>query len=164
MHPVSAVQSEYSLWTREVETTGGVLETCRELDIGFVPYSPLGRGFLTGTFNTIEHLDDNDFRRSNPRFQDKNLTANQAIITSLIGMAKHKGCTPAQLSLAWVLAQGEDIVPIPGTKQAKYVEQNIGALSVELTVDDLAKLDELVPLNAAHGDRYTAEGMKGVNA
>lgn len=164
VHPVTAVQSEYSLWTREVEAKGGVLETCRELDVGFVPYSPLGRGFLTGTFSSIDHLDENDFRRSNPRFQAENLAANQAIVKSVSAMAELKGCTPAQLCLAWVMAQGEDIIPIPGTKQAKYVEQNVGALSVELTVEDLTKLDALVPPNAAHGERYTTEGMKGVNA
>lgn len=164
VHPVSAVQSEYSLWTREVEATGGVLDACRELDIGFVPYSPLGRGFLTGTFDTTDHLDDNDFRRANPRFQDSNLAANQAIVNSLNAIAQQKGCTTAQLSLAWVLSQGEDIVPIPGTKQARYVEQNVASLLVKLTSDDLANLIELVPPNAVYGERYTAEGMKGINA
>jgi len=164
VHPVTAVQSEYSLWTREIEGPGGILETCRELNIGFVPYSPLGRGFLTGTFNSIDHLDDNDFRRSNPRFTDKNLATNQAIAKSVSTMATHKHCTPAQLSLAWVLAQGKDIVPIPGTKQVAYVEQNVGSLAIQLTADDLARLNELVPPNAAQGDRYTVEGMKGVNA
>ncbi|MFK7856301.1 MAG: aldo/keto reductase, partial [Granulosicoccus sp.] len=164
VHPITAVQSELSLWTRDVQATGGVLDTCKELGIGFVPYSPLGRGFLTGTFNNLDRLDENDFRRSNPRFQKDNLAANQSIVTTIGTMAEHKHCTPAQLSLAWVLAQGNDIVPIPGTKQAKYVDQNAGALSVELSDDDLTKLNELIPPGAAHGERYTQEGMKGVNA
>lgn len=164
VHPVTAVQSELSLWTRDVQAMGGVLDTCRGLGIGFVPYSPLGRGFLTGTFNNLDQLDDNDFRRSNPRFQEDNLAANQSIVAAIGTMAKQIQCTPAQLSLAWVLAQGNDIVPIPGTKQAKYIEQNAGALSIELSADDLARLNELIPPGAAHGERYTQEGMKGINA
>ncbi|MFK7996718.1 MAG: aldo/keto reductase [Granulosicoccus sp.] len=163
VHPVTALQSEYSLWTREIEGNG-VLETCRELGIGFVPYSPLGRGFLTGKFSSTDALDDNDFRRINPRFQRDNLSANQVIVENISDMAKQKRCTPAQLSLAWVMSQGNDIVAIPGTKQATYVEQNTASLAVQLSAGDLALLDQLVPPNAAKGSRYSEEGMKGINA
>jgi aryl-alcohol dehydrogenase-like predicted oxidoreductase len=164
VHPITALQSEYSLWTRDVEGDGGILDTCRALGIGFVPYSPLGRGFLTGTFSTTDHLDDDDFRKSNPRFQDENLVANQAIASAVSRMAEQKGCRPAQLALSWVLAQGRDIVPIPGTKRIEYLEQNTAALSVELTPDDLSLINELVPRDAARGERYNVEGMKGVNS
>lgn len=163
VHPVTALQSEYSLWTRDIEGDG-VLETCRELDIGFVAYSPLGRGFLTGQLNSTDSLDDNDFRLGNPRFQGKNLSANQTIVQKISDMAKQKNCSPAQLSLAWVSSQGDDIVAIPGTKQVKYIEQNAASLAVHLTPNDLAMLDQLIPPNSAHGSRYTPEGMKGINA
>ena len=162
VHPVTAMQSEYSLWTREPE--GGALETCRELGIGFVAYSPLGRGFLTGTMASTDTLAENDFRRANPRFQGEAMAANMAIVQAVREMAHAKGCTPAQLALAWVLAQGEDIVPIPGTKRVAYLEENVAALDVILDPADLARLDTLVPPGAASGERYTPEGMKGVNA
>ena len=166
VHPIAARQSEYSLWTRDPE--GGVLDTCRELGIGFVAYSPLGRGFLTGAITSTDELADDDFRRANPRFQDDAIGSNLAIVETVKAMAKQKGCTPAQLALAWVVAQGDvhglSIVPIPGTKRASYLEQNVGALSVNLTAEDVAKLDRAVPRGAAAGERYTTEGMKGVNA
>ena len=163
VHPLTAVQSEYSLWTRDVEGEHGVLATCRELGIGFVPYSPLGRGFLTGTMTTTDNLSEDDFRRANPRFQGENLTGNLAIVRAMQSMVKEKGCTPAQLALSWVLAQGDDVVPIPGTKQTRYLEQNVGSLSIDLSAADLDRLEKLVPMDAAQGDRYTAEGMKGVH-
>lgn len=166
VHPIAALQSEYSLWTRDPE--GGVFETCRELGIGFVAYAPLGRGFLTGAITSTDELADDDFRRANPRFQDDAIGSNLAIVETVKAMAKQKGCTPAQLALAWVVAQGDvhglSIVPIPGTKRASYLEQNVGALSVNLTAEDVAKLDRAVPRGAAAGERYTTEGMKGVNA
>ena len=166
VHPIAALQSEYSLWTRDPE--GDVFETCRELGIGFVPYSPLGRGFLTGAITSTDGLADDDFRRANPRFQDDAIGSNLAIVETVKAMANEKGCTPAQFALAWVIARasvhGLPIVPIPGTKRASYLEQNVGALSVTLTTDDLARLDRAVPIGAATGERYTAEGMKGVNA
>ena len=166
VHPLAALQSEYSLWTRDPE--GEVFETCRELGIGFVPYSPLGRGFLTGAITSTEGLADDDFRRANPRFADDAIGSNLAIVRTVRAMADEKGCTSAQLALAWVMAQGDvhgiSIVPIPGTKRASYLEQNVGSLAVELTADDLDQLGEAVPVGAAMGERYTAEGMKGVNA
>lgn len=164
VHPITALQTEYSLWTRDVEGESGVLDTCRTLGIGFVPYSPLGRGFLTGTFHSTDHLDDDDFRKSNPRFQGENLAANQAIVKAISRMAEQKGCLPAQLALGWVLAQGQDVVPIPGTRRIEYLEQNAAALSIELTPDDLNIINEQVPRNAAQGERYSVEGMKGVNS
>lgn len=166
VHPITALQSEYSLWTRDPE--GEVFDTCRELGIGFVSYSPLGRGFLTGAITSTAGLADDDFRRANPRFADDAIGSNLAIVRTVRAMAEEKGCTPAQLALAWVIAQGDahglPIVPIPGTKRAAYLEQNVGALAVELTARDLERLDRLVPMGAAVGERYTAEGMKGVNA
>ncbi len=162
VHPVSALQSEYSLWTRGPETD--VLATCRDLGVGFVPYSPLGRGFLTGAVTTLDGMDEKDFRRANPRFSEQNMPANLKLVARVREMAEEKTCTAAQLALAWVLAQGEDIVPIPGTKQIKYLEQNVGALDVTLTSEDLARLDEIMPAGAAAGDRYHAEGMKGVHS
>ena len=166
IHPITALQSEYSLWTREPEAE--VLATCRELGIGFVPYAPLGRGFLTGAMTSTDDLAVDDFRRANPRFADGNLDGNLRLVRAVQDMAREKGCAPAQLALAWVLAQGRvhgvAIVPIPGTKRIAYLEQNAGALSVELSADDLDRLDRLVPIGAAMGERYTAEGMKGVNA
>lgn len=166
VHPITALQSEYSLWTRDPEAE--VLETCRELGIGFVPYAPLGRGFLTGAMTSTDGLPEDDFRRANPRFADGNLDGNLLLVQAVQDMAEEKGCTSAQLALAWVLAQGRahgvSIVPIPGTKRITYLEQNAGALSIALTADDLARLDRMVPVGAAMGDRYTHEGMKGVHA
>lgn len=162
VHPVSALQSEYSLWTRGPED--GVLAACRELGVGFVPYSPLGRGFLTGAVTTLDGMDEKDFRRANPRFSEENMPANLKLVARVREMAEEKGCTAAQLALAWVLAQGDDIVPIPGTKRATYLEQNVGAMDVVLSAADLARLDEIMPAGAAAGDRYHAEGMKGVHS
>lgn len=166
VHPVTALQSEYSLWTREPEME--VLPACRELGVGFVPYAPLGRGFLTGAMTSTDDLAEDDFRRANPRFADGNLDGNLRLVGAVQDMAKEKGCTPAQLALAWVLAQGPargvTIVPIPGTKRIPYLDQNADTLSVNLTTDDLDRLDRLVPVGAAMGDRYTQEGMKGVHA
>ncbi|MEM7732890.1 MAG: aldo/keto reductase [Pseudomonadota bacterium] len=162
IHPVSALQSEFSLWTRGPEDD--VLAACRELNVGFVPYSPLGRGFLTGAVTSLVDMDEKDFRRANPRFSDDNLPANLKLLAQVQAMAEEKGCTVAQLALAWVLAQGKDIVPIPGTKQVRYLEQNVGALDVVLTADDLARLDAIMPTGAAAGERYHAEGMKGVHS
>src|SRR5256714_4347267 len=140
VHPIAALQSEYSLWSRDVETNG-VLAACRELRIGFVPYSPLGRGFLTGAIRKSDDLDPSDWRHTNPRFQGEALKQNLALADEVKAMATRKRCTAAQLALAWVLAQGEDIVPIPGTKRVKYLEDNLGALNVTLSPDDLAMLD-----------------------
>jgi aryl-alcohol dehydrogenase-like predicted oxidoreductase len=159
VHPIAAVQTEYSLWTRDVEAE--ILPTCRELGIGFVPYSPLGRGFLSGRFTSPEDLDEGDFRRHGPRFTGDNLTANLRLAAKVKDMADEKGCTAAQLALAWVLAQGDDLVPIPGTKRISYLEQNVGALDVRLTHDDLARIDAELP--RAAGERYPEEGMRGVN-
>ncbi|MDT4965779.1 MAG: hypothetical protein QOJ64_516 [Acidobacteriota bacterium] len=161
VHPITALQSEYSLWTREVEDE--ILPICRELEIGFVPYSPLGRGFLTGTIKGPDDLASTDRRRMFPRFQGENLDANLALVTRIEEISSEKGCTAAQLALAWVLAQGKDIVPIPGTKRRKYLEQNVGALDVELTEGDLKRIDEIAPKNVASGMRYPAEAMSGVN-
>jgi aryl-alcohol dehydrogenase-like predicted oxidoreductase len=151
-HPITALQSEYSLWTRDPEA--GVLATCRELGVGFVPYSPLGRGVLTGKITKLEDLAQDDFRRTNPRFEGGNLSKNLELANRISQMAAEKGCTPGQLALAWVLAQGEDIVPIFGTKRRAYLEENIGALSVNLTAEDLKRLDRLIPRGAAAGTRY----------
>ena len=160
VHPITAVQTEYSLWTRDPETNG-VLATCRELGIGFVPYSPLGRGFLSGRFKSPDELDENDFRRHGPRFTGENLDANLKLATKVAEIAGEKGITPAQLALAWVLAQGEDVVPIPGTKRREYLEQNAGAADVELTGEDLARIEAELPKVA--GDRYDEAGMSAVN-
>ena len=151
-HPITALQSEYSLWTRDPE--GGVLAACRELGIGFVPYSPLGRGVLTGKITKLEDLAQDDFRRTNPRFEEGNLKKNLALADRVSQMAAEKGCTPGQLALAWVLAQGENIVPIFGTKRRTHLEENIEALSVSLTAEDLKRLDQLIPKGAAAGARY----------
>lgn len=151
-HPITAVQNEYSLWTRDPED--GVLAVCRELGIGFVPYSPLGRGVLTGKITNLDDLAQDDFRRTNPRFEKSNFKKNLEMAQRISEMAAEKGCTPGQLSLAWVLAQGEDIVPIFGTKRRTYLEENIGALDVDLTAEDLKRLDELIPKDAAAGLRY----------
>jgi aryl-alcohol dehydrogenase-like predicted oxidoreductase len=155
VHRITAVQTEYSLWSRDVETNG-VLEACRDLGIGFVPYSPLGRGFLTGTIQKSSDLDPSDWRLTNPRFQDDAMAYNLRLTAYIKEMAAKNGCTPAQLALAWLLAQGNDVVPIPGTKRVKYLEDNMGAVGVHLTVGDLAELDRLFPQNAATGDRYPA--------
>ncbi|EFL01066.1 MULTISPECIES: aldo/keto reductase [unclassified Streptomyces] len=159
VHPIAAVQTEYSLWTRDPEAE--VLPTCRELGIGFVPYSPLGRGFLAGRFSSPEELDENDFRRHGPRFTGDNLTANQRLAAKVKEIAAEKDVTPAQLAIAWVLAQGEDLVPIPGTKRRTYLEQNVGALDVTLTSDELARIDAELP--KAAGERYDEAGMRAVN-
>jgi aryl-alcohol dehydrogenase-like predicted oxidoreductase len=159
VHPITAVQTEYSLWTRDAETE--VLPTCRELGIGFVPYSPLGRGFLAGRFTSPEELDENDFRRRGPRFTGENLEANLRLAAKVKEIAAEKGVTPAQLAIAWVLAQGEDLVPIPGTKRRTYLEQNAAAVDVELTDDDLRRIDAELPKPA--GDRYDEAGMASVN-
>jgi aryl-alcohol dehydrogenase-like predicted oxidoreductase len=159
VHPIAAVQTEYSMWTRDPET--GVLPTCRELGIGFVPYSPLGRGFLSGRFKSRDDLDPGDFRRSNPRFSGENLDANLKLAAKVAEIAEEKGVTPAQLALAWVLAQGEDLVPIPGTKRRTYLEQNAAAVDVELTAEDLARIDAELPPVA--GARYDEAGMAAVN-
>ncbi|MEV6760447.1 aldo/keto reductase [Streptomyces sp. NPDC051105] len=159
VHPISAVQTEYSLWTRDPED--GVIPTCRELGIGFVPYSPLGRGFLAGRFSSPDDLDANDWRRTGPRFTGDNLEANLRLAGKVKEIAAEKDVTPAQLALAWVLAQGDGIVPIPGTKRRTYLEQNAGAVDVELTKEDLARIDAEVP--KAAGERYDEAGMNSVN-
>jgi aryl-alcohol dehydrogenase-like predicted oxidoreductase len=159
VHPITAVQTEYSLWTRDVEHE--ILPTCRELGIGFVAYSPLGRGFLSGRFTSPDDLDPGDFRRHGPRFTGENLEANLALARKVAEIAEEKGVTPAQLALAWVLAQGEDIVPIPGTKRRKYLEENAAAVNVNLTPEDLARIDAELP--RAAGDRYDEAGMAAIN-
>ena len=161
VHPITALQTEYSLWTRDPEDE--ILDTCRELGIGFVAYSPLGRGFLTGLFKRFEDLPADDYRRFSPRFQGENFQKNLELVRRVEAMAKEKSCSPAQLALAWVLAQGEDIVPIPGTKRRKYLEDNVGALNVQHTPQDLRRLDEVFPLGAAAGLRYPETMMKVVN-
>jgi aryl-alcohol dehydrogenase-like predicted oxidoreductase len=153
------VQTEYSLWTRDPEHE--VLPTCRELGIGYVAYSPLGRGFLSGRFKSPDELEENDFRRHGPRFTGENLEANLKLAAKVAEIAEEKGITPAQLALAWVLAQGEDIVPIPGTKRRTYLEQNAAAVDVRLTEEDLRRIDAELP--AAAGDRYDAAGMAAIN-
>jgi aryl-alcohol dehydrogenase-like predicted oxidoreductase len=159
VHPVAALQSEYSLWTRDHETDG-VIETCRALGIGFVPYSPLGRGFLTGAIQKPSDMAADDWRHTNPRFQGAAFEKNLELAARVKALAAGKGCTPAQLALAWVLAQGDDVVPIPGTKRVKYLEDNMGAVRVTLTRDELAELDRLFPPGAATGERYAEGGMK----
>ena len=159
VHPITAVQTEYSLWTRDPEAE--IIPTCRELGIGFVPYSPLGRGFLSGRFKSPDDLDEGDFRRFGPRFTGLNLEANQRLAAKVEELARDKGITPAQLALAWVLAQGDDLVPIPGTKRRTYLEQNAAAVDVGLTDQDLGRIDAEVP--AAAGGRYDEAGMASVN-
>jgi aryl-alcohol dehydrogenase-like predicted oxidoreductase len=159
VHPITAVQTEYSLWTRDVEAD--VLPTCRELGIGFVPYSPLGRGFLSGRFTKPEDLDEGDFRRKGPRFTGENLDANLKLAAKVKEIAESKGITSAQLAIAWVLAQGDDLVPIPGTKRRSYLEQNAGAVDVELSDEDLARIDAELP--QVSGERYDETGMASVN-
>ena len=161
VHPIAALQTEYSLWSRDPE--GEILATCRELNVGFVAYSPLGRGFLAGRFKKVEDFSEDDFRRHHPRFEGENLRRNQRLVETVELMAGEKGCTPAQLALAWVLAQGEDIVPIPGTKRVRYLEENVAALEVRLNADELRRLEEAFPLGAAAGERYHAGGMRAIN-
>ncbi len=161
VHPITALQTEYSLWSRDPEE--GILETCRELGIGFVAYSPLGRGFLTGQFTRFEDLPQDDYRRSSPRFQGENFQKNLDLVRGVEEIAKEKGCQPAQLALAWVLAQDKNIVPIPGTKRRKYLEQNVAALDVKFTEDDLRRIDEIFPTGVAAGDRYPEHVMSLVN-
>ena len=161
VHPITALQTEYSLWTRDPEDA--ILPTVRELGIGFVPYSPLGRGFLTGQITSPDDLAADDTRRNHPRFQGEAFQRNLDLVGEIGAMAADKGCTPAQLALAWVLAQGEDIVPIPGTKRRRYLEDNLGALDVELNADDLARIDAALPQGAASGTRYPAATMASVN-
>jgi len=161
VHTITALQTEYSLWTRDVE--GEILSVCRELGIGFVPYSPLGRGFLTGKITAPADLPVTDFRRNSPRFQQENLEKNVAIVRALEGLAKEKNCTPSQLALAWVLAQGDDVIPIPGTKRLAYLRENIGAVDVELTAEDLRKLSIAFPKGVAAGERYPAAQMQRLN-
>jgi aryl-alcohol dehydrogenase-like predicted oxidoreductase len=160
-HPITALQTEYSLWSRDPEEE--LLPTCRELGIGFVPYSPLGRGFLTGELKSFDDLDPNDVRRSHPRFQGENFQRNLDLVAAINEMARARGCTPAQLALAWLLAQGDDIAPIPGTKRRKYLEDNVGAVNVTLTQDDLTRIDEIAPHGAAAGERYPERGMATVH-
>jgi aryl-alcohol dehydrogenase-like predicted oxidoreductase len=152
VHPISALQSEYSLWTRDLEPE--ILPALRELGIGLVAYSPLGRGFLTGRFKSPDHLSEGDRRRNMPRFQGENFERNLTLAERVRGLADEKGVTPAQLALAWVHAQGEDVVPIPGTKRRRYLEENVAALEIELSADELRRLDEAFPPGAAAGDRY----------
>ena len=152
VHPITALQSEYSLWSRDPE--GDLLSTLRELGIGFVPYSPLGRGFLTGQFKTPEDIPEGDFRRNNPRFQGDNFYKNLKLVEEIRTMATEKDATPGQLALAWVLAQGNDIVPIPGTKRTSYLRENVGAAEVVLTSEDLQRLDKIAPKDIAEGERY----------
>ncbi|PYJ49920.1 MAG: aldo/keto reductase [Verrucomicrobia bacterium] len=161
VHPITALQSEYSLWTRDPEEQ--VLGVCRELGIGLVPYSPLGRGFLTGKIKELEDLPEDDYRRTTPRFQGENFQRNLDLVKRVEEIAGEKKCTPAQLALAWVLAQGNDIVPIPGTKRRKYLQENIGALDVELTTKDLAHIDDVAPQKAFAGARYPEWAMAMVN-
>jgi aryl-alcohol dehydrogenase-like predicted oxidoreductase len=160
-HPVAALQTEYSLWSRDPED--GLLETCRELGVGFVAYSPLGRGFLTAQIKSADDLAPDDFRRTSPRFQGENFGRNLDLVRHVEELARAKGCTPAQLALAWVMAQGGDVVPIPGTKRRKYLEENAAAAGVTLTPEDLARIDEVAPRGAAAGERYPEAGMRSVN-
>ncbi|AKJ67303.1 aldo/keto reductase [Pandoraea thiooxydans] len=161
VHPITALQTEYSLWSRDVESE--ILPTLRELGIGFVAYSPLGRGFLTGQIKRIDDLAADDYRRNSPRFQGDNFQRNLDLFAEIERMAAEKGCTPAQLALAWVLAQGEDIVPIPGTKRRAKLEDNVGALEVTLSDADLQRIDGILPPGAAAGERYAAPAMQALN-
>ncbi len=161
VHPITALQSEYSLWTRDAEAE--VLSACRQLGIGFVPFSPLGRGFLTGQIKSPQDFSEGDMRRQLPRFQGENFRLNIELVIRLEEMAAQKGCTPAQLALAWVLAQGDDVVPIPGTKRQEYLEENVGALDVVLDYGELQQINESMPLDAAVGSRYSEAMMQMVN-
>jgi aryl-alcohol dehydrogenase-like predicted oxidoreductase len=161
VHPIAALQTEYSLWSRDPED--GLLAAVRELGIGFVAYSPLGRGFLTGQFKRLEDLAPDDYRRHAPRFQGENFQKNLELVSQVEAMAASKGCTPSQLALAWVLAQGSDVVPIPGTKRSLYLDENLAALGVSLTPDDLRRIDSVIPSGSASGPRYAAQAMGAVN-
>jgi aryl-alcohol dehydrogenase-like predicted oxidoreductase len=161
VHSISALQTEYSLWTRDPEDE--VLPTTRESGIAFVAYSPLGRGFLTGQYKRFEDLAPDDYRRFSPRFQGENFQKNLDLVARVETIAREKHCTPSQLALAWLLAQGEDIIPIPGTKRRKYLEENVAALSVKLTADDLRRIDEVAPKGVAAGARYPEMMMSMVN-
>ncbi len=161
VHPIAALQTEYSLWSRDPEDE--ILPTVRELGIGFVAYSPLGRGFLTGQIRSVDDLDADDYRRSSPRFQGENFARNLRLVDEIDAIAAEKGCAPSQLALAWVLAQGEDIVPIPGTKRRSYLDQNVGAMNVRLTEAELARIDRALPPGAASGDRYVPHAMRALN-
>jgi len=161
VHPITALQSEYSLWSREMEDNG-VLATVRELGIGFVPYSPLGRGFLTGAIRSPDDFEADDYRRASPRFQGENFARNLALVEQVNAMAADKGVTAGQLALAWVLAQGDDIVPIPGTRQTARLQENLGALDVRLSADELARIDAIFPPDAAAGARYPEATMQTV--
>jgi len=162
VHPIAALQTEYSLWTRDPETTG-TLDACRKLGIALVAYSPLGRGFLTGAIKSPDDFDADDYRRNNPRFQGDNFTRNLKLVEQVRKLASDKGCTPSQLALAWVLAQGDDILPIPGTKRRKYLEENAHAIDVKLENSELEALDKAFPVDAAAGDRYAEAMMKAIN-
>ncbi|WP_022851304.1 aldo/keto reductase [Limisalsivibrio acetivorans] len=162
VHPITALQSEYSLWTRDIE--GEILDTCRELGIGIVPYSPLGRGFLTGAIKSQDSLDKDDFRRQNPRFSEESMKANLKLVEKVEKIAGEIGCTPAQLALAWVIAKGEDMVPIPGTKKIKYLKDNIGAAKLSLSSEIVKTLDEAIDPNEVKGLRYDAQHMKILNS
>jgi aryl-alcohol dehydrogenase-like predicted oxidoreductase len=157
VHPITAVQSEYSLWTRDPEA--GILPACRELGVGFVPFSPLGRGFLSGKVRTLDGLPADDFRRGVPRFQGENLAANATLVDRLTAIAHEKGCTPAQLALGWLLAQGEEVVPIPGTKRPKYLEENAAAVDLALSRADLARIEAAIPKGSAAGERYSPQSF-----
>jgi aryl-alcohol dehydrogenase-like predicted oxidoreductase len=161
IHPITALQTEYSLWSREPEDE--ILATCRELGIGFVAYSPLGRGFLTGQFTRFEDFPEDDYRRHSPRFQGENFQKNLDLVHGIDEIAREKGCKPAQLALAWVLAQDKNIVPIPGTKRRKYLEENVAAIALKLTKEDLRRIDEIFPTGAAAGLRYPEHMMSIVN-
>jgi aryl-alcohol dehydrogenase-like predicted oxidoreductase len=162
IHPITAVQSEYSLWSREPEDE--MLQACKEMGIAFVAYSPLGRGFLTGQIKKFEDFEANDFRRTSPRFQGENFQKNLNLVKKIEAIASRKGCTASQLALAWVMAQGDFIFPIPGTKRLKYLEENVGAINVTLTEQELEEIDSIAPKDVAAGTRYAEGGMKFVNA
>jgi len=161
VHPIAALQTEYSLWTRDPED--GVLAACRELGVAFVAYSPLGRGFLTGQIKSFEDLDADDFRRYSPRFQGANFAKNLSLVEHLTVIAREKGVTPGQLALAWVLSRGDNIIPIPGTKRQRYLEENVAAVDISFTADELARIDAIAPKGAAAGMRYPAAAMASVN-
>jgi len=161
IHPITALQSEYSLWSRDIEDE--IIPACRELGVGLVPYSPLGRGFLTGAIRSIDDLAEDDWRRHNPRFQGENFAKNLELVQRIEEMASDKGCTPAQLALAWVLSRGRDVVPIPGTRSRERLQENVACLEVHLMADDLAHIDELIPKGVAAGDRYPEQAMAFIN-
>lgn len=162
VYPIAVLQTEYSLWTRDPEDE--VLATCRELGVGFVAYSPLGRGFLTGRFRKFEELPADDYRRNSPRFQGENFAKNLGLVGHIESLAKEKGCKPSQLALAWVLAQGDDIVPIPGTKRRSYLDENLDTMNVKLTPSELARINQMAPKGAASGLRYPEQAMRNVHA